>query len=415
MGIIICERVILFFLGLMIFFLPISKAVIEVSASICIVFWVIKQRIVFSKKISRDNSLCCRALFMHGITLNKAVILFAAATLVTIPFSFNIKLSITVFIFKLAEYIMIFFVTRDVINSKARYKLILWVILLSLLFISADGIFQIINKVDLFRHRKLFQGRVTASFINPNDLGSYLITVIPITFALIFSKVKNKNIFGLLIAISVISCTTLMLTLSKGAITAFVLSLAFFCLYTKKRYSLFILSGILLLLLVLHISFNFSFTNFTTRIFSFINDTGAIDRKFLWLAALSMFIHKPVFGVGLGTFMESYQKFWLRPTAEISYAHNCYLQVLAETGIIGLAAFLSFLFIWFAGTLKTLSRRADSFYSFSFLGLSTGLVAYLINSFVDTNFYSLPIAVLFWFILGLQQAGMRLISDEREH
>lgn len=412
MGIIICERVILFFLGLMIFFLPISKAVIEVSASVCIVFWVIKQAIVLSKKIASDNSLCRGALFTQGMTLNKAVILFAAANLATIPFSLNIGLSINAFIFKLSEYIMIFFITRDVVNSKARYKFILWAMLLSLLFIGADGIFQIVKKVDLFRHRRLFQGRVTASFINPNDLGSYLVTVIPVTFALIFSRVKNKNIFGLLIAISVISCAALMLTLSKGAITAFVLSLVFFCLYTKKRYLLSILLSMLLLLPVLHIFFNFSLANFTTRIFSFINDTGAIDRKFLWSAALRMFVHSPIFGVGLGTFMENYQKFWLKPTAEISYAHNCYLQILAETGIIGLVTFLSFLFIWFTGTLKTLSRRADPFYSFSFLGLSTGLVAYLINSFVDTNFYSLPIAVLFWFILGLQQAAGRLVKSE---
>ncbi|MEK6715238.1 MAG: O-antigen ligase family protein [Candidatus Omnitrophota bacterium] len=413
MGLIICERVILFFLALMIFFLPISKAVIEVSASICIVFWVIRLFLILRKEGKR----CLWNKFTHFIKnlsfLDKALIVFVLGSLLSVVFSANVKLSVETFFLKWLEYILIFIITRDMVNSKFRFSIFIWIVLASLLFMGIDGVFQIITGYDIFRHRGMFSGcRVNASFINPNDFGSYLITVLPLTLALFFSGV-SKNLKVVLSVMFFIIVSLLLLTFSKSAILAFLAAVVFLGLYTKKRYILFYFIITAILVLVLPLAFKIPL-DFTKRILSFASDGGAIDRKYLWAAAWRMFMHFPVFGVGLGTFMQNYQKFWLRPTTEISYAHNCYLQILAETGIIGLAAFLSFLFIWFRNTLTALFKPSKSFYYFSFVGLSTGLIAYLLNSFVDTNFYSLPIATLFWFILGLQQAGARLISDESQ-
>lgn len=423
MGIVICDRVIMFFLSLMIFFLPISKAVIEVSAIFCILIWSVKQLFHFVKLLLRligdlrngkeivfINKL--KSFLFNGLTLNGALMLFILANLLSVIFSSNIQLSINTFFLKLAEYILIFLIVRDTVNTKQRYKLIINVVLFSLLFIGLDGFFQIVAKHDLFRQRTLFLGRVTASFENPNDLGSYLITVIPLSLLLIFTGL-GKKIKAVLISIFLIAISALMFTFSKGAWLAFLIALLFFGLNTKKRYVVYAFLGILAIGLILPIFFNFSAADLVGRLSSFSSDAGAIDRKYLWQAAIRMFMAKPVLGVGLGTFMENYPIFWVRPTTEIAYTHNCYLQTLAETGIIGLGAFLLFLFIWLKRTLEVFSRRSHSFFYFSFLGLSTGIITYLLNSFVDTNLYSLPIAVLFWFILGLQQAAGKIIENEK--
>ena len=349
--------------------------------------------------------------------MNQSIFLFIAANLMAVVFSSNPTLSVNTFFLKLIEYILIFIIVADTVNTKKRFNLVIGVLLVSLLFIGLDGFFQVIAKHDLFRHRKLFQSRVTASFINPNDLGSYLITLAPLVLSMIFVNF-NKKLKALLLIFAMIVLSVLMLTNSKGAWFAFLGALLFLSFYIKKRYVLYILLVLFIIGLILPAVFNFSSINLVKRMVSFSGDAGAIDRKFLWLAALRMFYAKPLFGVGLGTFMENYQRFWIRPTTEIAYAHNCYLQTLAETGIIGLLAFMLFLYEWFAKTIQILSRpykSEDAFVYFSFLGLTVGLLAYLLNSFVDTNLYSLTIAVLFWFILGLQQAGTRLISDEREH
>lgn len=409
MGLIICDRVIMFFLYLMIFFLPISKAVIEVSASISIFTWFIKQILLLKRKGEFNLRGKFRAFFIQEATLDKCLLLFIIANLLSVIFSSNIKLSLQAFIFKLLEYILLFLIVRSVINSRLRYRIIIWVILCSAIFIGCDGIFQIIAKHDFFRHRGLFQGRATASFINPNDLGSYLITVAPLPLALFYAfhskKIKSCLIFASLIIISV-----LILTFSKGAIFSFLPALIFLGLFTQKRYALIVTLVIIFLVLVIPFFLHIPSLGLMARLSTFFSDGGAIDRKFLWMAAARMFLAKPMFGVGLGTFMANYHNFWIKPTVEIAYTHNCYLQTLAETGIFGLLSFISILLIWIRRSLGILSRPAKSFGYLSFLGLTTGLIGYLINSFVDTNLYSLPIAVLFWFTLGLQVSAGSILE-----
>ncbi|HDZ76914.1 MAG TPA: hypothetical protein ENH41_02375 [Candidatus Omnitrophica bacterium] len=410
MALIIIDRTIMFFLGLMIFFLPISKAVIEISASICIFAWIIKKIIIFKRDNSQNFIDRMKDFFRETSRLNIFLILFIFANLLSVIFSSNFGLSINAFIAKLMEYILIFLIVRDTVNSRLRYRIIISVLLSSLMFVSFDGFFQKIAGYDLFRHRELFMGRVTASFINPNDLGSYLVTLIPLALGLSLIK-KNLKLRLCAVIVSIAALAILVFTLSKGAGCAFLAALVFFGFYTKKRYVLAIFVSLFIIALILTLFFNFSYSVLVGRIFSFASDAGVADRKLLWAAAVRMFLHSPIFGVGLGTFMKNYPNFWIQATPAISYTHNCYLQTLAETGIVGLSAFMLFLFSWLKRTCKVLSRRGNTFYQLSFMGLTTGIVAYLLNSFVDTNFYSLPIAVLFWYLLGLQQAAMNLIKN----
>jgi len=85
----------------------------------------------------------------------------------------------------------------------------------------------------------------------------------------------------------------------------------------------------------------------------------------------------------------------------ISYAHNCYLQIAAETGIFSLIAFLWSIWVLIASSLKDAGRRKEGFVKAVQLGLLAGLVAYLLQSAVETNLYALQLAILFYYFLGL--------------
>lgn len=72
------------------------------------------------------------------------------------------------------------------------------------------------------------------------------------------------------------------------------------------------------------------------------NDNFAvIERLAHWQAAVGMAESSPLFGVGFGNYEIAYPRFalvnWERP---LGHAHNYYLNLLAETGIIGLIAYL---------------------------------------------------------------------------
>jgi putative inorganic carbon (HCO3(-)) transporter len=107
-----------------------------------------------------------------------------------------------------------------------------------------------------------------------------------------------------------------------------------------------------------------------------------------------------VLGHGLNTFMAHYLDYWVGGQRLPRYAHNCYLQVAAETGILGLAAFL-----WLLGALGARLFRAlrglPSKDRLLLSGVCAGLLAFVVQAGIDTNFYSLRQAALFWTLAGL--------------
>ncbi len=79
-----------------------------------------------------------------------------------------------------------------------------------------------------------------------------------------------------------------------------------------------------------------------------------VQRLAFWTAAGRMFASNPIGGVGLGNYETRYQDFNLgRWEDSLGHAHNFYLNMAAETGIVGLAAFLVFLAV-----LLVAARRA---------------------------------------------------------
>ena len=81
-----------------------------------------------------------------------------------------------------------------------------------------------------------------------------------------------------------------------------------------------------------------------------------------------MFIARPWIGLGLGTFMFNFKKFIAEDYKfTASYAHNCYLQMASELGIIGLLAFLSILGLFFYHGIKALNRGRGIFTGISCL------------------------------------------------
>ena len=109
----------------------------------------------------------------------------------------------------------------------------------------------------------------------------------------------------------------------------------------------------------------------------------------------------PFFGMGVGTFMANFSKFL--PNAYISYAHNCYLQIWAETGIFALFSFGGFVVSFVYLSIKRFIVCKD----FLLLGLLSGVVGFLVHSFFDTNLYSLRLAILFWVWVGLILASIK--------
>ncbi len=98
-------------------------------------------------------------------------------------------------------------------------------------------------------------------------------------------------------------------------------------------------------------------TNTATDLFTISDARGAnftpenfavIERLAHWQAAVSMAQDYPLFGVGLGNYADEYDKYRLiNWEAALGHAHNQYLNIFAETGAVGLAAYLVFWLVIF--------------------------------------------------------------------
>jgi O-antigen ligase len=131
-----------------------------------------------------------------------------------------------------------------------------------------------------------------------------------------------------------------------------------------------------------------------------INDSNfsVLERLAHWQAAIDMARDHPWFGVGFGNYEAAYGKYALInwPQA-LGHAHNYYLNLLAEVGLIGLSMYLLFWLAVFWQTIR-MTRRHDWPERGIALGLLAAWTAFSVHHLVDklyvNNIY-LQLGVMF--------------------
>ena len=118
------------------------------------------------------------------------------------------------------------------------------------------------------------------------------------------------------------------------------------------------------------------------------------SRLDLWADMLPLFPDFPVFGLGLNAFSTAYplyQTVW--PMEWIGEAHNEYLQVLLDLGLVGVVLVGALLARVFRAALRGAARGGLE------LGLFGALLALAIHNLVDFN-WQIPANAVTWIALG---------------
>ncbi len=136
-----------------------------------------------------------------------------------------------------------------------------------------------------------------------------------------------------------------------------------------------------------------------------------VDRLKLWQSAVVIWTKSPVWGIGPGNFasyMETYNAFPLGLVLQgYQQAHDTFLEILAEDGIVGLA--LLGAFVWLVVRTLLNFKAATPLAGFvrtSTLGLlvTTAVIASLGGGFVPTiaeaGYNALPKILIEWFVIG---------------
>ena len=122
----------------------------------------------------------------------------------------------------------------------------------------------------------------------------------------------------------------------------------------------------------------------------------------------------PWLGMGLNTFSDNapfYKSELIR--TDVQYAHNGYIQMTVETGIVGLISFLLVLIYFFSSTLPILSKQPAGFLEAGGLAVVFGVLAFLIHSAADTNLHSVLLVSNLWLSMGLAWAAVTILKNRK--
>ncbi|MEW6009464.1 MAG: O-antigen ligase family protein [Candidatus Omnitrophota bacterium] len=406
--ILICDRIIEYSLYILIFFLPISKSIIEICASLAILVFIVKK--IITKK------------FLSSSYLNESIFLYLAVCILSIIFSTNTNMSLKAFFAKLLENVLIYFIVFEAINNKKKNYIIFIILFSSAALICIDGIFQYFTHIDFLRHRNWhyspmpFTLRITGPFITSNDFAAYLAPLSILTISLFFSKLKKLFIRIFLKILATLLLICLFLTLSRGAWLGIFFGLIFIGFFINKRSFIHILAVIIIVFALLWQFLPQEKRDVISTRFT-LSDPGGSDRRALNKISWDMWSDSPIFGLGLGTYMYNFEKFNYDIKSYPwgpSYAHNCYLQILVETGLFGLLSFLFLTFVLFFKSTRKIMKLKAGFDKDLSAGILAALLVYLVHSAFDTNLYNLDIGLLFWFLLGLSQSQLKILEKNSE-
>jgi O-antigen ligase len=144
------------------------------------------------------------------------------------------------------------------------------------------------------------------------------------------------------------------------------------------------------------------------------------ERMNIYRTSLNMIKAHPFIGVGVNTYCLNYQKYKIKETYGFTgnanyYAHNNFLHMAGETGLIGLVIFLWLLFVFFKTGLIFFKSADSRFVKICSLGIIAGIIAFLINGLTETNLYYSKVATLFWYQMGLFLGLSRIKDKEKEN
>ncbi|MFN8007910.1 MAG: O-antigen ligase family protein [Terriglobia bacterium] len=293
---------------------------------------------------------------------------------------------------------------------------------------SVYGLFEYLSGRQriFFFFKTHYRQDLTGTYINHNHFAGLMDLTIPILNALLWLALVQMNrlptqpdqakwkktsflrVFLLAGALGLM-CLSLVLSHSRGGMIAVGCALSFFGYLVfhssqapiRHRTKVTAMTAPLILVLLSgELIPRFSYT---------VRD--APERIGVWKDALRIAKDFPLWGTGLGTFryiLPNYrQQVDIVTVDEVprqatwNYAHNDYLQLLVECGIMGILLAAWGIFLWFRlyfSGLKSVSSPNDRILRY---GLGSSVVAMLVHSVMDFNLHIPANALLFAFCLAL--------------
>lgn len=322
---------------------------------------------------------------------------------VNLAHSANTTISVLPYLF--VGFFIIYYMDKRSVREKLS---------VAVLFITSfwcfDAIFQLIFGVDLFGNTYISDTRLSGIFYPRYTLGLVLAVLLPVVLEILSKLAKNRIWIILAILVISIQISVIVLSGSRNAVIMLVFDLAgwfFYTLYIRRNISW---RGFILALIISIPVITVLTLQQPSRLDTLVDvpdsslktlDRVSNHRLPLWEAAIRMSEDHWINGIGPRGFRHIYDNY--RP-AEGKYNHDyahgsthphfALLEIMVETGLIGLVSILILIFFLF----RKMNLLADNVkldvYPW-FLGVVIAIVPNIAKAFYSTFWISIVLCMLF--------------------
>lgn len=360
-----------------------------------------------------------KALFEHPVTFMIGVHLlwFLICTISSSIFVVSIKQ----FFARLSFIVVFYFFSLQIFKQFKNFYLFVWLHLASLIIVIAYTI--TIHAGGNF-NQQLAHNAMTPFYNDHTAYAAAIALFLPLTFSFCFLKGKSPIFNFFAIASTVVLIIAIVLSYTRASWIGIVAAVASYFIFLFRVKTQIVIAGIATLVLGYFVYQNtvmykfgkttkYSSSNYEDHIKSITNiktDASNLERLNRWSCAWRMFLDKPVFGWGPGTYQFQYGTYQKSSEKSIistnsgnrGNAHSEYLGPLAEQGFLGSVIFITLSVIIILRSSKLIYSTTNYNLRLIAMGLFLGLITYWIhgflNNFLDTEKLSVP----FWaFIAAL--------------
>jgi O-antigen ligase len=350
---------------------------------------------------------------------NKPLIIFfifcAYCVLVSIFVANDILLSFesSLFYFRIGVFSCLIWYLLE--QDKKIFNYFYYALVISFLALIVDGYIQFFFNTYIVGAPKAGD-RISSFFGDELIMGSYLSRLFPLLFALFVAKEKKKLELYFMILFFLLLSGLILISGERAAFFLYVLSFIFIIFFMKSYAKLRILLSVSCLIFIIIIISSFSHVK--NRMLS--DPTSTITKSIFTVShdslirtAYNMFLDKPILGHGPKMFRVicKDEKYAVGISPCMTHPHNFYVQLLAETGIIGFSfLFSSFVYVLYCAyrQLKSIVLRQKRYLTDYQVCLLAGILITVWPLTTNGNFfhnwlmivYSLPVGFYLHSIYG---------------
>ncbi len=262
-------------------------------------------------------------------------------------------------------------------------------------------------------------GWIYGPYVNHNHYAGLMEMLAPIPLVLSLTRLVSTKARNLAAAAAAVMVGTIFLSGSRGGMLAIITELVILAIIlVKQKRGLRTAIGLgLFLVIVMGLLAWIGGSELSARIATVgrsHSELPADIRTSINRDGFRMFLKKPILGWGLGTFPIVYTQFRTFYTNFfINEAHNDYLQLLVETGLLGFAIMVWFLVSLYRGAIKKIKNWSNDVGGAMTLACLLGLSGILVHSAVDFNL-QIPANAALFYVLCTVAASQPLARPARK-